>query len=53
MQLKVSGGKRRAFYRTLSVTGAKALTVPVRHGKLKVRVIVDGKLVTSGPTLAR
>jgi hypothetical protein len=53
VQLKVSGGKRRAVYRTLRVTGAKALTVPVRHGKLKVRVIVDGTLVTSGPTTAR
>jgi hypothetical protein len=51
--LKVSGGGRRAVYTTLSVTGAKALTVPVRHGKLRVRVTVDGRLVTSGPTIAR
>jgi hypothetical protein len=35
------------------VKGAKALTVPVRHGKLKVRVVVDGKLVASGATRAR
>ena len=27
--------------------------MPVRHGKLNVRVRVDGKLLTSGPTLAR
>ena len=53
VQLKVSGGHRRAFYTTQNLTGAKALTAPVRHGKLQVRVIVDGKLVTSGPTVAR
>jgi hypothetical protein len=53
VQLKVSGGKRRAHYKTVRVTGANALTVPVRHGKLKVRVIIDGKLVASGATIAR
>jgi hypothetical protein len=53
VRLKVTGGKRRAVYRTLRVTGVKSLTVPVRHGKLKVRVVVDGKLVTSGATRAR
>jgi hypothetical protein len=53
VRLKVSGGKRRAHYETLRVTGVKSLIVPVRHGKLKVRVVVDGKLLTSGPTTAR
>ena len=51
--LKVSGGNRRAVHRTLRVTGAKALTVPVRHGKLKVRVTVDGTLAASGTMRAR
>jgi hypothetical protein len=53
VQLKVSGGKRRAVYLRFTMTGAEALTVPVRHGKLNVRVRVNGKLVTSRPTLAR
>jgi hypothetical protein len=53
VQLKVSGGKRRAVYRTLRVMGVRSLTAPVRHGKLKVRVIIDGKLVASGATIAR
>ena len=51
--LKVSGGNRRALHRTFVATGAKALTVPVRHGKLKVRVVVDGSLVASGTVRAR
>jgi hypothetical protein len=50
VQLKVSGGGRRAVQRTLSVTGVKSLTIPVRRGKLKVRVVVDGKLLASGRT---
>jgi hypothetical protein len=39
--------------RTLHVTGLRSLTVPVRHGRLKVRVVVDGKPLASRTTLAR
>jgi hypothetical protein len=53
VRLTVSGGGRRKVRRTLHVLGTKSLTVPVRHGRLKVRVIVDGKVLASARTRAR
>jgi hypothetical protein len=52
VRLTVSSAGRKALRRTLHVTGTKALTIPPRHGKLKVRVVVDGKTVASGTTRA-
>lgn len=48
--LKVSGGGRKAITRTFSVQGTQKLTIPIRRGKLNVRVTADGKLVSSGRT---
>jgi hypothetical protein len=48
----VTGGGKR-LKRTLTVTGFKALTIPPRHGKLKVRVEIDGKAVAEGISRAR
>ena len=48
--VKLTVGK---VHRTLSVVGVKALTVPVRHGKLKVSVVVDGKMLAARTTVAR
>jgi hypothetical protein len=53
VRLTVSGGGRKPIRRVLTAHGAKALTVPVRHGRLRVRVVVDGKLVAAGRTFAR
>ena len=53
VELKVAGGGRRAITRTLTVKGAKALKVPARHGRLHVRVAVDGKELASGKSVAR
>jgi hypothetical protein len=47
VKLTVSGGGK-TVRRTLTVTGTKALTIPPRHGKLKVTVTVDGKKLASG-----
>ena len=52
VRLKVTG-KGRPIIRTLRVTGVKTLNVPVRRGRLNVRVSVDGKLVASGRITAR
>jgi hypothetical protein len=52
VKLTVSGGGK-TLRRTVSVAGTKALTIPPRHGKLKVRVVVDGKTVASGRSVAR
>ena len=35
------------------VTTVLALTIPRRHGRLKVRVVVDGETLASGTTVAR
>jgi hypothetical protein len=47
VRLRVSG-HGRTIRRTLSVTGRRALRIPMRHGRLKVRVVVDGKLLAKG-----
>ena len=52
VKLTVSGGGK-AIRRTLSVTGARALTIAPRHGRLKVKVVVDGKTLASGVSRAR
>ncbi|MDA0164671.1 hypothetical protein OM076_30670 [Solirubrobacter ginsenosidimutans] len=52
-QFKVSGGGEKAYTQTVAVTGLAALTIPPRHGKLRVRVTVDGKLLASGTSVAR
>jgi hypothetical protein len=52
VELTVSGGGK-TIRRTLSVTGARALTIAPRHGKLKVKVVVDGKTLASGVSRAR
>jgi hypothetical protein len=46
--LKVTGGGRRAVRRTFEVVGTQQLTVPLRRGRLSVRVTVDGKLAAAG-----
>jgi len=50
VRVKVSGGGRRAITRTLVVRGAQSLAVPVRRGKFRVRVTVDGQLIVSAST---
>jgi hypothetical protein len=50
--LKVTG-KFRTIRRHVSVTGAKALSVPVRHGRMNVRVTINGRLAAAGHTRAR
>jgi hypothetical protein len=50
VRVKVSGGGRKALTRTLSVQGTQKLTIPIRRGKLAVRVSVDGKLVAAKRT---
>jgi len=50
VRLRVSGGNRRKVDRTFVMTGVKRLTVPVRRGKLAVKVTVDGKPLASGRT---
>jgi hypothetical protein len=52
VRLTVSGGGRTVV-RTLGVQGKASLTVPLRHGKLKVSVLADGKPIASGRTVAR
>jgi hypothetical protein len=52
VRLTVSGGGK-ALSRSFTVTGTKALTIPPRHGRLKVRVVIDGKTVASGTSKAR
>jgi hypothetical protein len=51
--VKVSGGGKKAYTTTFVATGLKAITAPVRRGKLTVRVTVDGNLVKSGRMVAR
>jgi hypothetical protein len=51
--VKVSGGGRKARTTTFTVAGRKAITTPVRRGKLTVRVHVDGKLAANGRVSAR
>ena len=46
VKLTVSGGGK-TLRRTLTLTGKKALTIPRRHGRLKVTVAVDGKPLAS------
>jgi hypothetical protein len=48
VSLKVSGGGHRAYRTSLPVQGTQRLTMPVRRGALSIRVVVDGKLVTTG-----
>jgi len=45
--VKVSGGGEKAYTTTFVANGTKAITAPVRRGKLTVRVHVDGKLLAS------
>lgn len=52
VRLTVRGGGR-TVQRSLRVLGTKALTVPPRRGKLRVRMTVNGKLLSTGNTLAR
>jgi hypothetical protein len=52
VKLTVTGGGK-TLRRTLSVTGTKALTIPPRRGRLKVKVVVDGKTLASGFSRAR
>jgi hypothetical protein len=53
VQLTVRGGGRAAVKRTIKAKGKTALTVPVRRGRLRVTVIVDGRPVAAGTTEAR
>jgi hypothetical protein len=52
VKLTVSGGGK-TIRRTLNVIGTKALTVPRRHGRLKVTINVNGKRLASGTSRAR
>jgi hypothetical protein len=52
VNLTVSGGGK-TVRRTLTVTGTAALTIAPRHGRLKVKVVVDGKTLASGYSRAR
>jgi hypothetical protein len=52
VSLTVSSAGRKALHRSLTVTGMKALTIPRRHGKLTVRVVIDGQAVASGKSRA-
>jgi hypothetical protein len=38
--------------RTVTVTGTAALTIAPRRGHLKVHIVVDGKLLAKGVSLA-
>lgn len=51
--VKVSGGGRKAYTTTFVADGTKAIKVPVRRGKLTVRVRLDGKLLANGRVTAR
>jgi hypothetical protein len=53
VKLTVTGGGRKALHRTKVVTGTKALAIPPRHGRHKVRVVVDGKSLARGHSRAR
>ena len=53
VSVKVSGGGRKAATTTFTVRGTQKITTPVRHGKLTVRVHVDGKLLANGKVVAR
>jgi hypothetical protein len=52
VNLTVSGGGK-TIRRSLRVTGTQALTIPRRHGRLRVKVVVDGKTLASGFSRAR
>jgi hypothetical protein len=52
VRLTVSGAGR-TLRRSLSAQGATALGIAPRHGRLRVRVSVDGRLLASGWTRAR
>ncbi len=52
--LSVRGGHRATIRRSFTAApGQTSLTVPLRRGRLSVRVAVDGKLVAAGATVAR
>jgi len=51
--LTVSGGGRKVYTRTFFLEGPAALSIPVRHGKLSVRVKVDGQELARGHVKAR
>lgn len=54
VSVKVSGGKEKAYTTTfVARRAAQAIKVPVRRGKLTVRVHADGKLLASGTVTAR
>jgi hypothetical protein len=53
VEVRVSGGDRRALRRAFSVRGTKAVRVPVRRGRLTVRIVVDGELLASGRSTYR
>jgi hypothetical protein len=48
VSVKVSGGGKRARTTTFVVQGTRAITTPVRRGRLTVRVHVDGELKANG-----
>ena len=50
--LKVTG-KFRTIRRNVNVTGTRALTIPVRRGRMGVRVTINGRLAATGHTRAR
>lgn len=52
VKLTVSGGGK-TVHRTLTATGLRALTIPHRHGRLKVSVVVNGNKLASGQSVAR
>jgi hypothetical protein len=51
-KVTVSGGGK-TLHRTLWVTGTKAITIAPRRGRLRVKVVVDGKTLASGISRAR
>ena len=46
-------GSDGTFVRSLSVQGARSLSIPPRRGVLRVRVIVDGKVLAGGRSRTR
>jgi hypothetical protein len=53
VELTVRGARKPAARRRFSGQGRMALSVPARHGRLRVTVLVDGTPVASGTTEAR
>jgi hypothetical protein len=53
VEVRVSGGDRRGVRHAFSARGTNAVRVPVRRGRLTVRIFVDGKLLASGRSTYR